>query len=441
MTTRELPYDLGAEQIVVGAVMQSRAALDEVLALGLSVEHFARPAHQLIFAAVLRLVAKDAPIEPQAVLSELAATGELAHVGGGPYLHTLVETVVTTKSASYYARIVMDQAVRRAMKAAAARLDQLSTAEGELEDLLAQMRQTVDGVAMSALTSSESTLVGDFLPDYLDQLQGDDDLSSRVPLPHRDLQELLGGLRPGQMVVVAGRPGMGKTTVMLDMARHTAIRHQMTTVLVSLEMDRHELTHRIMAAEARVPLHALINKSLTDDDWKRIGQVTGEIGSAPLHIVQRAEGTVEGVGALLESLRRAGTPARLLLVDYLQLMTLRRRSENRQQEVSEISRRLKILAQKYELPIVVGAQLNRGPEQRMDRKPMVADLRESGSIEQDADVVLLLYREDLYEKESPRAGELDLIVGKHRNGPTATVTVAWQGHYARTMDMYPEEAR
>ena len=224
------------------------------------------------------------------------------------------------------------------------------------------------------------------------------------------------------------------STLGLDIARAASIRHQLTSVMFSLEMSRNEITMRLLSAEARVPLHHMRSGQMTDDDWGRIARRTGEVSSAPLFIDDSPNMTMMEIRAKCRRLRQRHD-LRLVIIDYLQLMTSGKRVESRQQEVAEFSRALKLLAKELDVPVIAISQLNRSAEQRTDKKPMLADLRESGSIEQDSDMVILLHREDAYEKESPRAGEADFIVAKHRNGPTATITVAFQGHYSRFVDM------
>jgi replicative DNA helicase len=224
------------------------------------------------------------------------------------------------------------------------------------------------------------------------------------------------------------------STLALDLARAAAIKHQLATVVFSLEMGRNEITMRLLSAEARVALHAMRSGSMNDEDWTRLARRMSEVAEAPLFIDDSPNMSMMEIRAKCRRLKQQHD-LRMVIIDYLQLMQSGRRVESRQVEVSEFSRSLKLLAKELEVPVIALSQLNRGPEQRTDKKPMVSDLRESGSIEQDADVVILLHREDAYEKESPRAGEADLIVAKHRNGPTATVTVAFQGHYSRFVDM------
>jgi replicative DNA helicase len=226
------------------------------------------------------------------------------------------------------------------------------------------------------------------------------------------------------------------STLALDIARAAAVRNGLTTVIFSLEMGRNEITMRLLSAEARVPLHTMRTGQMSDDDWSRLARRMGEVAEAPLFIDDSPNMSMMEIRAKCRRLKQRHD-LRIVIVDYMQLMSSPKRVESRQQEVSEMSRALKLLAKELDVPVIAISQLNRGPEQRNDKRPLLSDLRESGSIEQDSDVVILLHREDAYERESPRAGEADLIVAKHRNGPTATVTVAFQGHYSRFVDMAP----
>jgi replicative DNA helicase len=246
-------------------------------------------------------------------------------------------------------------------------------------------------------------------------------------------EQVFGGWAPGQLVVIGARPAMGKSTVAADFARGAAIKNKIPTLFESLEMGKDELSDRILCAEARIPLHHLKQGIVSDADMARAARHAPDIAAAPLWINDGATLSLPMLrGRIRNLVRTAGQ--RLVIVDYLQLMQAPR-AESRQQAVAEISRNLKLIAKDFGITVIVLCQLNRGPEQRQEKKPLVSDLRESGAIEQDADIVILLHREDAYEKESPRAGEADLIVGKHRGGPTATMTVAAQLHFARMIDM------
>ncbi len=236
------------------------------------------------------------------------------------------------------------------------------------------------------------------------------------------------------MIIMAARPGVGKSTLALDIARHAAVKQRKAAVIFSLEMSKTEITMRLLSAEAQIRLSHMRSGSMNDQDWERIVRRMSEISDAPLYIDDSPNMTMMEIRAKARRLKQKAD-LKLIVVDYLQLMSSGKRVESRQQEVSEFSRQMKLLAKELEVPVIAISQLNRGPEQRTDKRPMLSDLRESGSLEQDADMVILVHRPDAWEADDPRAGEADLIVAKHRNGPTATISVAHQLHYSRFTDL------
>ena len=255
-----------------------------------------------------------------------------------------------------------------------------------------------------------------------------------VPTGFSELDGLTNGLHPGQMIVIAARPAMGKSTLGMDIIRSAAIHHNMTAAFFSLEMGRTEITMRLLSAEAGIQLQHMRKGQMRDEDWTRLATTMGRVSDAPLFIDDSPNMSLMEIRAKARRLKQRHD-LKIIAIDYLQLMSSGKRVESRQQEVSEFSRALKLLAKELEVPVIAISQLNRGPEQRTDKRPQMADLRESGSIEQDADMVILLHRDDYFNKESEKAGEAEIIVAKHRAGPTADITVAFQGHYSRFKDM------
>jgi replicative DNA helicase len=434
---RTPPQDITAEQCVLGGMLLSKDAIADVVEM-LRAPDFYRPAHQTIYDTVLDLYGRGEPADAVTLAAELTKRGEIARVGGAPYLHTLIASVPTAANASYYARIVHERAVLRRLVEAGTRIAQMGyTADGSDAD------DVVDRAQAEIYAVTERRASEDYLPlsaimeGTLDEIEA---IGSRggqmvgVPTGFGDLDQLTNGLHPGQMVIVAARPAIGKSTLALDFARSASIKHGLPSVIFSLEMGRNEITMRLLSAEARVALHHMRSGTMSDDDWARLARRMGEVSSAPLFIDDSPNMSMMEIRAKCRRLKQRHD-LRLVIVDYMQLMSSARKVENRQQEVSEFSRSMKLLAKELDVPVVAISQLNRGPEQRQDKKPLLSDLRESGSLEQDSDMVILLHREDAYERESPRAGEADLIVAKHRNGPTATITVAFQGHYSRFVDM------
>jgi replicative DNA helicase len=431
------PQDLDAEQSVLGGMLLSKDAIADVVEI-LKGHDFYRPAHETIYQAILDLYAKGEPADPITVAAELTKRGEITKVGGASYLHTLVQTVPTAANAEYYAQIVHERAVLRRLVEAGTRITQMGyAADGDIDEIVNSAQAEIFAVTEQR-TAEDYLPLSEIMEGALDEIEAIGSRSGEmtgVPTGFTDLDQLTNGLHPGQMIIIAARPAMGKSTLALDFARAAAIKHNLPSVIFSLEMGRNEIAMRLLSAEARVALHHMRSGTMTDEDWTRLARRMPDVSAAPLYIDDSPNLSMMEIRAKCRRLKQRND-LKLVVIDYLQLMQSgSKRSESRQQEVSEMSRNLKLLAKELELPVIALSQLNRGPEQRTDKKPMVSDLRESGSIEQDADMVILLHREDAYEKESPRAGEADIIVGKHRNGPTATITVAFQGHYSRFVDM------
>ena len=431
-------WDEAAEQSVLGGMLLSREAIGDVIASPLRPQDHYRPAHETIHQAILKLFGDGEPVDPITVAAELTRTGDLARVGGASYLHTLVNAVPTAANAEYYADIVHEAAVRRRLHAAGGKIQAMAwSGEGELA-AVADAAQAEIYAATDLSTAADPATPGQgslgATIDELERIQKRDAGLTGVSTGFIDLDALTQGLQPGQFIVIAARPAMGKSTLALDFARACSIRDGLPSVFFSLEMSISEINMRMLSAEAVVGLHRMRGGHLSEDDWNAIKAKQPRIAAAPLFLDDSADLTMLQIRSKCRRLQQRHGLS-LVIVDYLQLMESGRRAESRQVEVAQISRGLKKLAKELQVPVVALSQLNRGSEQRADKKPMVSDLRESGSIEQDADVVILLHREDAYEPESPRAGEADLIVAKHRNGPTAQITVAFQGHYSRFVDM------
>jgi replicative DNA helicase len=434
------PQDLEAEQSVLGGMMLSEDAIADVNDTGLTGQDFYRPAHETIHAAILDLYGRGEPADPITVTTQLTKWGEIGRVGGPGYVHSLVQTVPTAANAAYYAEIVRERAILRRIVQAGTRIAQMGyAAEGEVDAIVADAAQEIAAVVEGAdVDSGGFTLPEDRIDAVLQEIE---DVQSGkgvtgVRTGFSDLDSLTGGLQPGQLVIVAGRPGMGKSTIAMDMARRCAIKDGHPAAFLSLEMPSHELDKRVLSAEGRISLHHIRNGDMTDEDWNRLGPVSQAYRGSSLH-VNDSSNDLAAIQSELRRLKRDSPDLALVVIDYMQLVRItgRGRPQQREQEVAEISRSFKLLAKELNVPFVVLAQLNRGPEMRTDKVPALSDLRESGSQEQDADIVILVHRPDAYEKEHARAGEADLIVAKHRNGPTATITVAAQLHYSRFVDM------
>jgi replicative DNA helicase len=438
---RTPPQDIPAEQSVLGGMLLSKDAIAEVIEVIKAVD-FYKPAHEAVFGAILELYGRGEPADPVTVAALLTKRGDINRIGGAPYLHTLINSVPTAANAGYYAEIVKERAVLRRLVEAGTRIVQMgySTDGSDVEQIVDAAQQEMYQVT-DARTSEDFIPLAEAMEGALDEIESISNRSGQmtgVPTGFHDLDALTNGLHPGQMVIIAARPAIGKSTLGLDLARSCSIKNGLTCVIFSLEMGRNEIIMRLLSAEARVALHHMRSGTMTDEDWARLARRMGPVSEAPLFIDDSPNMSMMEIRAKARRLKQRHD-LQLVIIDYMQLMqhsaSNSKRPDSRQQEVSEISRSLKLLAKELEVPVIAISQLNRGPEQRTDKRPMMSDLRESGSLEQDADVIILLHREDAYERESPRAGEADLIVAKHRNGPTANITVAFQGHYSRFVDM------
>ncbi len=433
---RTPPQDMAAEQAVLGSMLISKDAIADVSET-LRGADFYRPMHETIYDAIIDLYGRGEPADMVTVADELRRKAELDRIGGAPYLHTLASNVPIAANAGYYGEIVREKSVLRRLVEAGTKIVQIGYAgEGEVDNIVDEAQAEVFKLTDKRSGEDYSPLA-DIMDGVLDEIEA---ISNReaglygVPTGFADFDELTNGFHSGQMIIVAARPAMGKSTLALDFCRAASIHNNLTSVFFSLEMSRSEITMRLLSAEAKVPLNHIRNGNMSDDDWNKLARKMGEVSSAPMFIDDSPNMTMMEIRSKARRLKQRHD-LKLIVIDYLQLMSSGKKVESRQLEVSEFSRQIKLLAKELEVPIIALSQLNRGSEQRSDKRPAVSDLRESGSLEQDADMVVLLHRDDVYEKESTRPGEADVIIAKHRNGPTRDLVVAFQGHYSRFVDM------
>jgi replicative DNA helicase len=378
---RTPPNDIAAEQSVLGAMLLSKDAIADVVEV-LREGDFYRPAHAVVFAAILDLYGRGEPADAVTVAADLARTGELGRVGGAPYLHTLVSMVPTAANAGYYGRIVREQAILRRLVEAGTRIVSMGyTGTGDVDQMVDRAQAEVYDVT-DRRTSEDYAPLSDIMGDALNEIEA---ISNRggemvgVPTGFTELDKLTNGLHPGQLIIVAARPAIGKSTLGVDIARAASIKHGLASVIFSLEMSRNEIVMRLLSAEAQVPLHHMRSGTMSDADWSKLASKMGVVSEAPLFIDDSPNMTLMEIRAKCRRLKQRHD-LRLVVVDYLQLMTSGKRVESRQQEVSEFSRSLKLLAKELGVPVIAISQLNRGPEQRVDKKPMLSDLRESGCL-------------------------------------------------------------
>lgn len=425
------PNDILAEQAVLGSVLlsaQARREVGEVLA----VEDFYRNAHQAIYAASLTLQQDAQGVDAITVAAELERRGELARIGTAAYLITLQQAVPTTANAGYYAEIVASKAVQRRMIEAGTRIVQMGYAsEAETTaDMVARARAELDKLS-SAVVAGDVVDMTDLVPEALIALQ--QPLAPGYPTGFTDLDDTLGGgLHPGTLTVIGARPGVGKSILCLQFAAGVA-RAGYGALMFSLEMSRAELMGRFFADAATIELTRLHGHTLDDDDWRRLRLKTAAIATWPLAVADIPRIGLAGIAARARERAATARGLALVVVDYLQLVSPSDPKATREQQVSALSRGLKLLARELNVPVVAAAQLNRGPEQRTDKRPVLSDLRESGAIEADADTVMLLH------EEPTKAGELEVILAKNRHGPKATVRLSWTPSYARARSLARSE--
>ena len=435
------PQNVDAEMSVLGGMMLSKDAIADVIEILRSAD-FYRPAHASVYEVVIELFGRGEPADAVTVGAELKKKGELERIGGLPYLHTLVATVPTAANAAYYARIVREQAQLRSLVEAGTRIVQLgyTTDAADVEGLINLAQSEVFAISEQRQTTDYTTLE-EIVPDLYEELERNanrDGGLDGVPTGFSELDSKLNGLRAGQMIIIAARPGGGKSTLAMDICRSAAVHNNMASAYFSLEMNRTELSMRLLAAESKVFLDRMIKGELETRDWQAIARTLDKISQAPLIVDDSPNMTMGEIRAKSRRMKQQHG-IQLIVIDYLQLLTSGGKAvESRQQEVSEFSRSIKLLAKELEIPIVAVAQLNRDSERRNDRRPQVADLRESGSLEQDADVVLLIHRDDMFNKDSDRRGLAEIIIGKQRSGPTGTLELEFQGQYARFAESFDQ---
>jgi len=432
------PHDIDAEESLLGAMLLSRDAIASAMEM-CGAEDFYKPAHGHVFAAISALYARGEPADPVTVADELRRSGLLESVGDPSVLLSLQVNTPSTANAGHYAHIVEEHALLRRLVSVAGEIAELGYSVPEdVAEAVDQAEAMVYAVAQRRIVDTMSPLrdlLGDTL-DRIERLVERGEAITGVPTGYADLDSRLAGLQKSNLVVVGARPAMGKTSFALGIVANAAVHAREPVLLFSLEMSHLELTQRILCSEARVDATRMRNGHLLESDWPKISEAIGRLGDAPIYIDDNPNVTVMDIRAKARRLK-AREGLGLVVVDYLQLMSGhgRSRAENRQVEVSEISRGLKVLARELDIPVVALSQLSRNLEMRQDKRPVLADLRESGSIEQDADVVLFIYRDEIYNPESPDRGTAEIIVAKHRNGPTGKVDLAFVDHYTRFADM------
>ena len=430
------PQALEAELAVLGAMLLTKEAVSMSMQW-LTANNFYKAANERIFACMVELFEKGEPVDAISVVDRLKKKKELASVGGAHYISGLAESVPTTANVEHYSKIVLEKHLLRTLIKVSHDVSKDAFEDSQDVD------QILDSAESAIFNISEKRLRGGFKHidpilhhafEELDKIASKPGSVTGVPSGLMDLDDMTSGFHPGELIIVAGRPGMGKTALALTMGRNAAILEKTGVGMFSLEMANHQLAMRLLCAEGRVDSHLVRTGKLPKTQWKNLSIAVGSLAEAPIYLDDTPGMSVLEVRAKARRLK-AEKDVGLIIVDYLQLMTGPKGSESRQQEISQISRSLKNLAKEIDLPVIGLSQLSRAVESRTDRRPQLSDLRESGAIEQDADVVIFLYRPWVYSQEEEDRGKAEIIVSKQRNGPTGIVEATFIDRFARFENM------
>jgi replicative DNA helicase len=432
------PHSVEAEQSVLGGLLLDNSAWDRIADL-LGESDFYRADHRLIWRHVSRLIEHSRPADVITVSESLESTRELDGVGGLAYLGALAQNTPSAANIRRYAEIVRERAIMRKLAEVGTEIaDSAYNPMGkEAPQLLDEAESRVFAISEEGARGRQGFL--DMQPlltqvvERIDLLYNRDNPSdvTGVPTGFTDLDRMTSGLQPGDLVIIAGRPSMGKTSLAINMAEHVALEAGLPVGVFSMEMGAAQLVMRMLGSVGRLDQHKVRTGRLADEDWRRLTDAVGRLNDAPIHIDETPALNALELRARARRLHRQYGKLGLIVVDYLQLMSASSQGENRATEISEISRSLKALAKELNVPVIALSQLNRSLEQRPNKRPVMSDLRESGAIEQDADVILFIYRDEVYNPDSPDKGKAEVIIGKQRNGPIGTVTMVFQGEYTR----------
>jgi replicative DNA helicase len=442
------PNNLEAEQAVLGSMLLERSAVERAAEI-LRPDDFYRDAHRFIFEAMLALTERNEPVDLVTLTDELRSRQQLDMVGGLLYLQNIMDAPATAANVEHYARLVEEKAILRRLLDAGTRVQGLAYSDFEsIEELVDQAEQIIFEVGqrrMGRYFYELRPLLNAELDRIEKRYENRGAPTGRLT-PFDDLNYKTAGLQPSDLIIIAARPGMGKTTLSLQLAQHVALEERLPVAIFSLEMSKEQLVTRLICSESRVDAHRLRTGNLQPEDWQRVGEGISRLAEAPIFIDDTPDISIIEIRAKCRRLK-AERGLGLVLIDYLQLMRSHRRTENRNQEISEIARACKSLARELDVPVIALSQLSRAVESRPDKRPLLSDLRESGSIEAEADIVIFIYREAYYkmreeeEEEGPRPygaerqEEAELIIAKHRSGPTGKVIVGFQPQYTRFVNI------
>lgn len=435
------PQNIEAEQSVLGSMLLSRDAIIDVSEI-IKADDFYKESHKKLFDVMMEMFEKDIPVDLVTVVDELRKRNMLEAVGGIDYIASLSSNVITTANVSYYAKLIKEKATLRRLIEASSEIMELSYEGDDVETVLDIAEQKIFDIAQGRNTTNFSPIKDVLMNTFykIEELYKNKGQLTGIPSGFPDLDLKTAGFQPSDFILVAARPSMGKTSFALNIAQNAALLTGLPVAIFSLEMSKEQLVNRLICSTANIDSQKLRTGNLDEDDWMKLAAAMTPLSKASIYIDDTPGIGVMDIRAKCRRLKLEKGLG-LVMIDYLQLMQGRGRAENRQQEISEISRSLKSLARELNVPVITLSQLSRAPESRSDHRPILSDLRESGAIEQDADIVMFLYRDDYYHKDSEKKNIAEVIIAKHRNGPTGTVELLWLAQYTKfvSLDKYRTE--
>ncbi|MBE3591508.1 MAG: replicative DNA helicase [Thermoanaerobacter sp.] len=435
------PQNIEAEQSVLGSMLLSRDAIIDVSEI-IKADDFYKESHKKLFDVMMEMFEKDIPVDLVTVVDELRKRNMLEAVGGIDYIASLSSNVITTANVSYYAKLIKEKATLRRLIEASSEIMELSYEGDDVETVLDIAEQKIFDIAQGRNTTNFSPIKDVLMNTFykIEELYKNKGQLTGIPSGFPDLDLKTAGFQPSDFILVAARPSMGKTSFALNIAQNAALLTGLPVAIFSLEMSKEQLVNRLICSTANIDSQKLRTGNLDEDDWMKLAAAMTPLSKAPIYIDDTPGIGVMDIRAKCRRLKLEKGLG-LVMIDYLQLMQGRGRAENRQQEISEISRSLKSLARELNVPVITLSQLSRAPESRSDHRPILSDLRESGAIEQDADIVMFLYRDDYYHKDSEKKNIAEVIIAKHRNGPTGVVELLWLAQYTKfvSIDKYRTE--
>ena len=430
--SRNPPQNISAEQAAIGSMLLQEDAILRTVEI-LKPEDFYRKSHEIIYRCISELFDKNNGVDLVTLTEELKRKDLLEKIGGVTYLTNLINSVPTAANIEYYVRIIEEKSILRNLINNATKIISMGYEEKEDAKVLMDKAEHLMFEVSNRNLGQAFVPIKEILQDSFEKIEDlyhRDEYITGIPSGFVEFDDLTTGFQPSELIVIAGRPGMGKTAFSMNIAQNAAISKNTPVAIFSLEMSKSQLVQRMLCSEARVDAHNLRKGRLAESDWPTLSMAAGRLSSAPIFIDDSASATSLEIKAKARRLK-AQHDLGLIIIDYMQLMQNSSRAENRQQEISEISRSLKSLARELNVPVIAVSQLSRAVEQRIERRPRLSDLRESGAIEQDADLVIFIYREEYYKPKTEKKGTAEIIISKQRNGPTGTIDLAFIKEYAK----------